>query len=173
MLRRLFLMGLGALSLTACQTLDVAPAATSGVTADTTVFLVRHAEKQKGKDPSLTPAGIERAEALADRLADVGLTEIYSTNYARTRETAEAVSKATGVKVSLYDPSYLPGFSESLLFSGGTVLVVGHSNTTPGLVTLLGGDAGAPIDDATEFNRLYTVEIFTDSVATNQETYGD
>lgn len=173
MLRRMFLMGLGALSLTACQTPDVDPVVETGATADKIVYLVRHAEKQTGKDPSLTPAGIVRAEALADRLADVGLTEIYSTDYTRTRETAEAVSKATGVKVSLYDPAYLPGFSESLRFSGGTVLVVGHSNTTPGLVTLLGGDAGTPIDDASEFNRLYTVEIFTDSVSTTQETYGD
>lgn len=173
MLRRMFLMGGVALSLTACQTPDVDPVVISGATADTTVFLVRHAEKQEGPDPSLTAAGIVRAEALAERLADVGLTEIYSTNYARTRETAEAVSKATGVKVSLYDPSYLPGFSESLMFTAGRVLVVGHSNTTPGLVTLLGGDAGAPIDDASEFNRLYTVEIFADRTATSQETYGD
>ncbi len=173
MLRRVFQMGFLALSLTACQAPDIDQTALSGASGETTVFLVRHAEKQKGANPSLTAAGLRRAEALAAQLIDEELTAIYSTDYARTRETAAAVSKATGVAVSLYDPSDLPDFAKTVKVMSGRILVVGHSNTTPELVSLLGGDAGTPIDDVVEFNRLYTVEISPIETTTAQTTYGD
>lgn len=172
MIRRAFLAGFCALSLTACQTHGTEPTVTRGEQAETVVFLVRHAEKEKGTDPGLTLAGIRRAEALGERLSGEGLTAIYSTDYARTRETAQAVANATGLKIKLYDPSALPAFAEQLKASRDRVLVVGHSNTTPALVTLLGGTAGTPIEDATEFDRLYTVKI-NGTVATQLESYGN
>ena len=47
------------------------PAATGD--SQTVIYLVRHAEKQTGDDPSLTAAGRERAELLADRRSDAGI----------------------------------------------------------------------------------------------------
>jgi len=41
----------------------------------------------------------------------------------------------------------------------GRHLVVGHSNTTPQLTELLGGDGGEPIVEATEYDRLYVVKM--------------
>jgi hypothetical protein len=52
--------------------------------------------------------------------------------------------------------------------------VVGHSNTTPQLVGLLGGEAGKPIDDSREFDRLYIVVLGrTGEVTTMQLRYGE
>ena len=45
------------------------------------------------------------------------------------------------------------------LGGGGRHLVVGHSNTVPELVALLGGDGGPPIDEAGEYDRLYVVTL--------------
>jgi len=39
----------------------------------------------------------------------------------------------------------------------GRILVSGHSNTTPALVQLLGGDPGEPINEKSEFDRLYVM----------------
>ena len=122
------------------------------------VYLVRHAEKQDGSDPSLTAAGHARAEALAARLDSAGVERILSTDTKRTRETAEPLSRRTGLEIELYDHRRLSELADALRRDQRTVLVVGHSNTTPAFVRLLGGDPGAPIADD-EYDRLYRVDL--------------
>jgi broad specificity phosphatase PhoE len=126
-----------------------------------TVYLVRHAETVggDGDDRYLGEAGRARAEALADMLEEVGIQRVYSTDYRRTRETAAPIAGRLGLEVEPYDPRDLAGFAEELLSLGQVVLVVGHSNTTPELVEHLGGVPGAPIDEPTEHDRLYRVEL--------------
>lgn len=124
------------------------------------VFLVRHAEKTTEKtDPGLTEAGKSRAIALADRLEDEGITHIHSSDYIRTRDTAAPLAERLGLDVAIYDPRDLPGMAAKLKTMPGRHLVVGHSNTTPQLTELLGGDGGTPIVEATEYDRLYVVTM--------------
>ena len=122
-------------------------------------FIVRHAEKLEGKNPNLSPQGQLRAIKLARILSSIELDSIYSTNYNRTRETAEPIAQRQHVDISLYDPSNMALFSQALLLKSGNVLVVGHSNTTTNLIKLLGAKKQIPIDDANEFDRLYIVTI--------------
>ena len=122
------------------------------------IFLVRHAEKlEGGDDPRLSAAGKQRAERLAGMLADAGITGIYSTDYARTRETAAPLARATDLGVTLYDPSEPTQFTEFLKKKPGRHLVIGHSNTVPDLVDRLGGTPGPDIDEESEYDRLYIV----------------
>ena len=121
------------------------------------VFLVRHAEKLTGQDPALTDAGEARADALANLLKDAGIETIHSSDYTRTRLTAAPLAAQLGQDVVIYDARDLPGLAARLKAAGGRHLVVGHSNTTPEMVSLLGGKAGAPIVEATEYDRLYLV----------------
>ena len=121
------------------------------------LFLVRHAEKGDGADPPLTEAGQRRAQTLARMLAESGIGHIHSTDYVRTRETAAPVAERLGLEVRIYDPARLEELADKLLHEGGRHLVVGHSNTTPELVSVLGGDPGEPIEDAWEYDRLYLV----------------
>jgi len=137
-----------------------------------TIYLVRHAEKQAGDDPSLTPAGAMRADVLAETLGDAGIVRIYSTDYARTRETVAPIAETVSVPVTLYDPSDLPAFADKLKETSGIVLVVGHSNTTPALVEFLGGEPGTDIDEAAEYDRLYVVRMQGDHVETELRRYG-
>lgn len=141
--------------------------------SDATYYLVRHAEKQLDvKDPPLTPEGEMRAQDLSQRLSDVNLTDIYSTDYVRTQATAAPTASAKNLTVMSYDPSDLPGFAKVLLAREGVILVAGHSNTTPQLAELLGADPGTEIDEATEYNRLYVIERRGDKIEGRIETFG-
>ena len=140
---------------------------------DTTYYLVRHAEKTAEKsDPGLTAAGQQRAQDLAVRLKDVKLTKIYSSNYIRTRDTAAPIAAVQKLEVTLYDPRDLDGFAQQLLGEKGHILIVGHSNTTPPLSELLGGEAGEPIVEATEYDRFYRLTKTGTAVITTIEKYG-
>lgn len=138
-----------------------------------TFFLVRHAEKQAGLDPALTDAGVRRANALADLMKDAHLSGIYSSDYARTRETAAPVAEKAGLDVMLYDPRDLTALSARLASECGRCLVVGHSNTTPALAAALGGEAGDEIDEATEYDRLYIITRDSAGVNTKIERFGN
>lgn len=145
------------------------PPAADEAKFQTQIYLVRHAEKTKDKnDPALTIAGQERAQLLAEKLADAGITRIHSSDYTRTRDTAQPLADRLGLTVELYDPRDLPAMAEKLKAATGTHLVVGHSNTTPPLTELLGGEGGEPIVEATEYDRLYRVDITKDGSASSE-----
>lgn len=151
MTRRAVLAGLATLLLFGC--------ATHPSPADTTYYLVRHAEKTAEKpDPALTPEGEQRAQDLAQRLANVPLTAIYSSDYKRTRDTAAPIAAAANLDVTIYNPRDLKAFAKTLSSQKGHILIVGHSNTTPQLSALLGGPAGKPIVEATEYDRFYVLQ---------------
>ena len=137
------------------------------------VFLVRHAEKQKGgADAALTTEGTARAEVLANSLRSAGIETVHSSNYVRTRDTAAPVAKRLGLETQLYDPRDLPALATKLRETGGRHLVVGHSNTTPQLTALLGGEPGTPIEEAREYDRLYVVTSDGASTSTVLLRYG-
>jgi broad specificity phosphatase PhoE len=123
------------------------------------VFLVRHGETEgNGSDPALSEQGHARAARLAARLSSEAIERVLTTDYARTRETASPLAAALGIDVEIYDPRSLAALAESLRRDGGRVVVVGHSNTTPELVSRLGGQPGDPIAED-EHDRIYRVEL--------------
>ncbi len=131
------------------------------------IFLVRHAEKtDAGRDPELSDAGKARAGQLLDFLRDANLQQIHSSDYIRTRDTAEPLATHLDLKVKLYDPRKMPDLIEQLKQTGGRHLVVGHSNTTPAAVKLLGGEAGTAIDEGGEYDRLYVIAFDSNGQAT-------
>jgi broad specificity phosphatase PhoE len=123
----------------------------------TTVFLVRHAEKQtEGADPSLTDAGLKRAKALADLLADAGITAIFTSEVHRTQETAAPLAEKLGIKVTVIPGKDLDALIARVreLKPGVRALIVGHSNTVPAAASRLTGARAADMADS-EFDRLY------------------
>jgi len=150
------------------------PAAAGDPGKPSVIFLVRHAEKQNSSDdPALTEAGQRRAEALADLLQHSGIERIYSTDFARTRETAAPLAGRLDLPITLYDWEEMQALAADLKTSGLHSLVVGHSDTTPELVGLLGGDPGPAIDEQAEYDRLYVVTVAADrSVTSELRRYG-
>ena len=149
------------LLLPACQPKENGAAA--DVTAKvTTLILVRHAEKADDgtSDPGLTAAGQVRAGKLAAMLAPAGVDAVFSTPYQRTRATAAPLAEQTKLEIQEYDPKD-PDFASRLLadHAGETLLIVGHSNTIPGLVnTLTGTSAFNNLDDM-EYDKLFIVHV--------------
>ncbi len=139
------------------------------------VFLVRHGEKvDSSADASLSPAGEQRAEHLALLLQDAGIEQVHSTDYIRTRDTAGPTAAALTLAVQIYQPDELPAFADRLRAAGGRHVVVGHSDTTPALVALLGGEPGQAIAEGWEYDRLYMVSVSPgESAETVLLRYGD
>jgi len=134
----------------------------------TTIFLVRHAEKvgDGSADPALTPAGTARADELAYILEHVKLDAIYSTPYKRTEQTVLPTAKEKGLEVKLYKPSE-EDFLQKLLqtFPGGSILIVGHSNTIPEMANKLAGQSDfSDMDDAT-YDNLFIACVPTEGKA--------
>jgi broad specificity phosphatase PhoE len=129
-------------------------------TAQELIVLVRHAEQTDHSlaDPPLSAAGEARASALAGLLADAGITAIYASERQRTQATAAPLAERLSAEVWVVPARE----SEQLLrrireeHPSGRVLVVGHSNTLPALLRLLGhpyeGDLGQ--DD---FDNVFVV----------------
>ena len=161
-----------ALALGACVQLSHETEPETAIAVQHEIYLVRHAEKQTGDNPALTDAGKARADTLAEILSDKGLTEIYSTDYKRTLETAAPIAEQTRLEVQLYDASDLDAFAEILKSKQGVLLVVGHSNTTPPLAAALGGDPGTPIDESTEYDRLYVIDLSGGDPVSRIERFG-
>ena len=137
------------------------------VSAQTTVILVRHAERADGggNDPTLTDVGRKRAARLAEFLAHSNVSVVYSTPLARAKETAAPVVAA--LKAQLLETQataqYAQNTAERIRKNnvGQTVLVVGHSNTTPALVKALTGvDVPAIAED--DYSNLYVITIAAD-----------
>ncbi|MGX5203343.1 histidine phosphatase family protein [Aliikangiella sp. IMCC44632] len=124
------------------------------------IFIVRHAEKITNgeKDPSLTKTGHQRAKNLSDFLAAQYISKIYSTDYQRTKQTAEPLASKLKLNIHIYDPKKPQLLVNQVLNEPGNVLIVGHSNTTPELVGLFGGNAQSRIDDS-EYDRLYQLIV--------------
>ena len=118
------------------------------------VVLVRHGEKatEGGSDPSLSDAGKARAQALADALAMTTPSTIIVSSLKRTAETAAVVSSKTGVVPTVIAISggtkHVADVAAAVRKATGVVLVVGHSNTVPAIVTALGGPKLPDICDA-------------------------
>ena len=140
----------------------------------TTVFLVRHAEKADGpgQDPPLSEAGKLRAEALARLLQSAGVKGIYTSQFQRTRQTAEPLAKRLGVTASPVPLSVKPSnprevTDESIreltkkveAHAGEAVLIVGHTNSVPEVIRMLGGDAVPKIDES-RFDDLFVVTVY-------------
>ena len=129
----------------------------TAVRAAKSVFIVRHFQKAEGADPSLTAEGAANAQRLAAALKDKGVRAIFATETKRAMESAAPLAKQLGLKVTAYDPANPAGLAAEVAAAGGPVLIVGHSNTVPGLVELFGGARPAPLSD-TDYGTLYDVE---------------
>lgn len=142
----------GLLALTLCG-VGTAPAR-----AEKAVLLVRHAEKASGgDDPELSEAGSGRAARLAEMLKGAGLTAVLSSDRKRTLLTARPAAAAAGVvvrEIAKGDPAATLAAIDAAP-ADAVVLVVGHSNTIPEILTKLGGPA-VTIDDA-DFGNLFVV----------------
>ncbi|WP_159947659.1 phosphoglycerate mutase family protein [Polaribacter septentrionalilitoris] len=122
-------------------TLTILTSCTSDET--TTYYLIRHAEKDRtdktNRNPNLNDKGLKRAKTWAKYFDLIDLDAVYSTNYNRTMQTAKPTADSKYLKIVNYDPRKMYDSIFKQNTKGKTVLVVGHSNTTPVFVNKILG----------------------------------
>jgi phosphohistidine phosphatase SixA len=108
----------------------------SAVAAQSTIFIVRHAEKSGDgdEDPNLSDLGRARADTLANILKDAEISAIYVTEFKRTQQTAAPLAKALRLDTTIVPAKDSAALAMKLLASTGNFLVVGHGNTIPNLI---------------------------------------
>jgi phosphohistidine phosphatase SixA len=138
--------------------LAAAPAA-----AQSSVFLVRHAERAdsgmapaSGADPDLSEAGKARAESLATVLKDANITEIFTTEFKRTQQTAAPLAKALGLTAKVVPAKSTADLVKQIKAAKGNALVVGHSDSVPDIIKDLGVSTKGMIGD-NDFDNLFIV----------------
>jgi len=132
----------------------------------TVVVLARHAEKDLSsiQDPPLSPEGEQRAERLAQmfgRGSGVGhIDAIYVSDGRRTQQTAAPLAERLGKQAIVVPASDTKGLVSRVMHEheGGSVLIIGHSNTVPELIHELGDIDVPPIADD-EYDTLYVLSV--------------
>ena len=125
--------------------------AVSAQNRGTTVILLRHAEKVTDgtKDPDLSDEGKKRAELLINIFSKTKIVAIYSTHFKRTESTVAPLALAHQLSVQNYDGGKPTEIDDIITkYQGGTVIICGHSNTTPALINYLTGH----VDEFKTFN---------------------
>jgi phosphohistidine phosphatase SixA len=164
--------------------LQLAAVANVGVKAQavseiTTVFLVRHAEKAAAprEDPPLAEEGVQRSKLLARLLGQAGIKTIYTSQYLRTKQTANQLAAQLGItptvlpiSASQSNPREVSKDSIKMIVdniyqhAGESVLIIGHSNSIPEVIRALKGDV-IPVIDEQKFDDLFIVTIYRKEVA--------
>ena len=139
-----------------------------------TVFLVRHAEKEDEprQDPPLKKEGVARSQELARLLANAGIKSIYTSQFTRTKSTAEPLATKLGLTVAsislksnpanprlIAEESTAEVVNKIMERPGENVMVVGHSNSVPDVIKMLGGDVVPTIDER-KFDDRFIVTVY-------------
>jgi broad specificity phosphatase PhoE len=157
---------LGALAL-CLLLLTASPVLAQGNGVRTTIFLVRHAEKDTMKtDPPLTAVGRARAQLLARILKLSGVRSTHSTQYRRTVETVAPLDSSLGIANEVFSSSaeslasHVAALVAHLLSAhkGETTVVASHSNVLPMLLKALGVQTPVEIGDH-DYDNLFVVTV--------------
>lgn len=133
---------------------------------ETTVYIVRHAEKaaEKPSDPELSAVGYIRADSLASALRDAGVNAIIVTSLKRTALTARPLARRRGitpqvVPVAASTAAHIDSVVAAIYRNpGATILVVGHSNTVGHIAGKLGGRSLGDLCDS-EYSNLIIISM--------------
>jgi len=164
----------------ACAALAIVLVAGAAGAQPSTVILVRHGERATAppNDPVLSDAGIQRARDLAAALANAGVTAVVTTQFQRTRLTADPLLASIAqqpiiVRAGGDARAHVDSVAAAVRrrAPGEVVLVVGHSNTIPAIIAALGGPRLPDLCDG-QYSRLFVLTNAAGAPRLIQSTYG-
>ena len=132
-----------------------------------TLVLIRHAEKSAGedKDPSLSQAGKIRAERLVNKLKHYRFSQLLASPFKRTQETLHPISESLGIPIKVIDvksglEAHIIATVNTIEAQAGDVLIAGHSNTIPMIISALGGPKIDDLDE-NQYSNIYELKIYS------------
>lgn len=143
----------------------------------TKIFIVRHGEKETGKDPALTPAGNTRAGDLMRRLKDEGIQKIYVSQYKRTQNTGDSLRLQLKIDTVHYAADTVCDKLITAIMEHGdfgkTILIIAHSNTIPQIIRKFGVTdfPNGDIPD-NEFDNLFLITYKKEKAKVKVMKYG-
>lgn len=133
----------------------------------TTIFLIRHAEKQDDtKNTDLSAEGFERAENWKKYFENTHIDAFYSSGFQRARHTCQPMAFSRDKNITIYK-NHLMDLKKIIAKNRGkTVLIVGHSNRIPTFINSLLGEEKYPEILESEFGNLYIIKELGDQITT-------
>lgn len=140
--------------------------------ADTShsIYLVRHAEKQKGKNPALTSQGHCRARFYAQYFSGLTLDRLFSSKYRRNQETSGPIAKQQNLTPLTFDPNKQTDFARQLSILSGDTLVVAHNHLSE-IIRALGGNFEGNIDHS-EYRFIFKLELLNGKLVKQRKFIG-
>ena len=130
---------------------------------DTTVVLLRHAERQSifDGDSPLAEAGFRRAQALVPLLAGFHPAALYASDLKRTQQTLAPTAARTALVPVLKPKDGSAALAAEILrdHRGRTVVVCWHHDLMKKLVRALGVKGPVPYWSLDTYDRLWIVTI--------------
>jgi phosphohistidine phosphatase SixA len=143
----------------------------------TRIFIVRHAEKETGKDPLLTAAGNARAGDLMRTLQNEDIRKIYVSQYRRTQNTGDSLRLQLKIDTVHYAADTVCDNLVNAIMEhsdfGKTILIIGHSNTIPQIIRKF-GVTDHPYGDIpdNEFDNLFMITYKKEKAKLKVMKYG-
>jgi 2,3-bisphosphoglycerate-dependent phosphoglycerate mutase len=141
------------------------------------IYIIRHAEKQKGDDPLLTDEGNARAGDLMRAMKGKKIRRIYVSQYKRTQLTADSLR----LQLHIDTVQINADTSCTALFNAITknkdwnhpILIITHSNIMQKIIYKL-GITGFPQQNIPEkeFDNLYMVRLKKNKPVLQHNKYG-
>lgn len=133
----------------------------------TTIFLIRHAEKQDDtKNTDLSAEGFERAENWKKYFENTPIDAFYSSGFQRARHTCQPMAFSRDKNITIYK-NHLMDLKKIIAENRGkTILIVGHSNRIPTFINSLLGEEKYPEILESEFGNLYIIKELGDQITT-------
>lgn len=145
---------------------------------ETKIYIVRHGEKEAGRDPLLTAAGNKRAGDLMRKLQYAGIEKIYVSNTRRAQNTSDSLR----IQVKIDTVHYLADtLCDNLVNAimqhsdfGKTILIIAHSNTIPQIIRKF-GVKDYPYGDIpdNEFDNLFLITYKNEKARLKKMKYGE
>lgn len=130
-----------------------------------TVIVVRHADKlnDSSRDPILSDAGDQQAQALAKKLTALTLSQAIASNYQRTQLTIKPTADAHNINLTIVGTqkgieTHVAKIVALVKSINGNTIIAGHSNTVPLIIAALGGPKIDDLDESS-YGDLYQLII--------------
>lgn len=130
-----------------------------------TIIVVRHAEKLDDgtRDPVLSEIGYQQAQALAEALSALTVSQAIASNYQRTQLTLKPLAATQHIEVTIASTkdgieTHIAEIVALVDSVSGNSVIAGHSNTVPLIIKALGGPQIDALGESS-YGGLYQISI--------------
>ncbi|MFN3757137.1 MAG: phosphoglycerate mutase family protein [Flavobacterium sp.] len=134
---------------------------TQNKTNESTIYLIRHAEKENSSDdPDLSKEGQERAQFWKNYFINKNIDVIYVTPTKRAQMTIAPLATTLQKEIHFYKPDQMNLKALAEKHPGMNILVVGHSTTIPKYLNQLQETKEYPEIGNNEYDFLFEVKLY-------------